>query len=126
MDTYEIIEDVVNNYGPRLTAALRAEARNSGLQRQSGRLFRGFTHKVRKNNLEVWGVSFTLPRYGYIQNAGIEPGTIIQTPKSSSAYRHPGLRARGFIGTALDQHVDDMFREITARVGDGVLGSIRL
>lgn len=125
MDVYEIMEDVADDYGPRITAALRTEAKASGLKRRSGKLFGGFKHKVRKNSLEVWGLSFSLPRYGYIQNAGIQAGKRIALPGGNGSYSHPGTPGRGFIQSAMDPLVDQMFDEIQERTGDAVVRQIR-
>lgn len=126
MDVYTVVQDVLDSYGPRITASLREETRNSGLKRRDGKLARGFRHRIRKSNLEVWGISFQLPRYGYIQNAGISPGRQIKNPKTGTSYIHPGRTGKGFIQTALDRHVDDMFKEITEKVGADVVASLRI
>lgn len=125
MNLGDELERIGERYGPRITAALQQEATSSGLKKQSGRLLRGFKHQVTQDKVGSWALSFSLPRYAYILNAGIKAGKSVKSPRGNGTYQHPGLPARGFIQSALDRHISDMQDELTQAIGSATDAVIR-
>lgn len=95
VDFYRKVENIVRLTAPTIRGYLQGSVKSSGLKIMTSKLSKGFPERVMKDGLEVWAVKFKSPRYGFIQNAGMESKTV---NRGDSSYTHPGFPARNFIG----------------------------
>lgn len=108
-------------HGYFISADLKASA-NSSHPSRSGKLGRSFKEKVFSINGDVLGLSFTMPRYGYILNHGVAAQTV---KRKETQYQTAGFKGSSFIVEVLDRHTGKIADDITALYGKQVAEQIR-
>lgn len=74
-DMYSQVERVVREVAPTIRPLYQESLRRS-LKRSTGKSYRNFTPIIRKDGLEVWGVSFSTLRYVYMHHHGMQRMTV--------------------------------------------------
>lgn len=109
-DIEQEIEQVVSSHGRPLANAMKSSARQSGHQK-SGALTRSMRPKVRKDGIDVWGLSVSMKRYGFILHHGMESQVV---ERSGTRFLSSGFSGSGFLSQAMDEVVpklaDDLSR----------------
>jgi hypothetical protein len=105
---------------------MRAELRAAVVSEftvRTGKLASSFKERVVMQNGDPAGVSFELPRYGYILHHGVKAGTVVK--RKTGQYTTKGIRKSGFITDVLDRHVDDIGDAVVKHYGNEVEKRIR-
>lgn len=124
LDWDQTVTRVLEQHAPGISDALRSEV-SSSTERRTGKLGRGFKHKIRRDSFgSPYGVSFSLPRYGYILHHGVKAGEITD-PSRNRVYHTSGIEARGFLDRALSGKIDALADDLAKASGDHVTGIIR-
>lgn len=90
---------------------------------RTGKLASSFRERVVMQGGDPVGVSFELPRYGYILHHGVKAGTVVK--RKTGQYTTKGIPKSGYITSVLDKHVDDIGDEAVKHYGNEVEKRIR-
>lgn len=82
-------------------------------------------HQIRADQNGIWGLSFTMPRYGFILHNGVEGGRRTDA-RRADGYQHSGIEAKGFMTSALERSLPDLQNDIANAVGSEVDAVVRL
>jgi hypothetical protein len=93
-----------------------------GFQKRSGFLRRSFKEKLVIQGGDIVGLSFNIPRYGYILNHGVKSQTVKRKDKS---YTTKGFSGNAFIGKVLDNHAEKISDTVSKLYGKRVESAIR-
>lgn len=101
-------------HGRQMAGELRTTSMQ-GFNRRTGTLGRAFKENLVIQNGDVVGISFKLPRYGYILNHGVKSQTV---QGKSGSYTTKGFEGTKYMQKVLDGHVGaiaDKAAEITGK-----------
>jgi hypothetical protein len=76
-DIYAQVEQEVKNQAPAIQALYR-DAVKSRLKRRTSKAARGFAPRIRKDGIEVWGLSVSTLRYVYMHHHGMQPQRVVR------------------------------------------------
>lgn len=93
-----------------------------GFQRKSGKLGRSFKEKLVIQNGDVVGLSFQLPRYGYILNHGVKSQSV---QGKNGSYSTKGFEGTKYIQKVLDAHMGKISDKVAELTGKQVAERIR-
>jgi hypothetical protein len=93
-----------------------------GFNKRTGLLRRSFKEKLVIQSGEVVGLSFNLPRYGYILNHGVKSQTVKRKDKS---YTTKGFSGTGYIGKVIDNHSEKISAAVASIYGKRIENVIR-
>jgi hypothetical protein len=114
-DVSKQIESVVSPYARTTAQKLRQEAAAAG-HRDKGTLIRGMNGRVRKDGGgDVWGISVSMKRSGYILHHGVKPQTV---QRGGFSYYTGGFPGSGFISKALNQVTPKLADDLARLSGD--------
>lgn len=89
---------------------------------RTGKLSKSFKEKLVIKNGDTIGLSFIIPRYGYILHHGVKA----QGVKSErGSYQTKGFKGSGFINNVLDRHTGKIADDVVAVYGKEVAEKIR-
>lgn len=89
---------------------------------RTGKLSRAFKEKVMSRGGDIEGLSFLLPRYGYILNHGVKSQSV---KRESGSYSTKGFKGSGYINNVLDRHAGKIADDVAAIYGKEVAERIR-
>jgi hypothetical protein len=89
---------------------------------RTGKLAKSFKEKLVIKGGDTIGLSFIVPRYGYILHHGVKAQGI---KTASSSYETKGFKGSGFINNVLDRHTGKIADDIAAVYGKDVAEKIR-
>lgn len=114
---------ILLSQGRAIRSDLRAGYRD-GFNVRSGKLQRSFKEKIFKTREgDTIGLSFELPRYGYILNHGVKSKSV--KSKTGMSYTTKGFSGTGYIGKAIDPHIDKISEAVSALYGSKVDAAVR-
>lgn len=109
--------------GRSIRSDLRAGYRD-GFNVRTGKLNRSFKEQIFKSrDGDTIGLSFQLPRYGYILNHGVKSKSVMS--KTGKSYRTKGFEGTGYIAKAVAGHVDKIAEAVSDMYGSKVSAVIR-
>lgn len=116
-----ILKAVLLAHGYLMRADFQTEARGSHGVR-TGKLSRSFKERVMTKGGDVEGLSFLLPRYGYILHHGVASGSV---KRGSGSYETKGFKGSEYITRVLDRHTGKIADDVAAIYGKDVAEKIR-
>ncbi len=118
------IGDVLKIHGKEIRRELQSAVGASGIKKDSGKLQRGFAPKINRDNVgNYYGIGFSMPRYGFILNSGIDAGNI--DDGRGGSYYTSGIKQHDFIGAALDKSMPRLAEDMGRVAGDLVVDTIK-
>jgi len=108
------IEEKVKAHAAPIANAIKAAAKEFG-HSESGALVRSMKPKVRKDGLDVWGLSIGMKRYGFILHHGMEAQSI---ERGGFRFLSSGFSGSGFLNQALDDTVPKLADDLSKLGGD--------
>ena len=93
-----------------------------GFNRRTGTLGRAFKENLVIQNGDVVGISFKLPRYGYILNHGVKSQSV---KGKSGSYTTKGFEGTKYIHQVLDGHMGAIADKVAQLTGKQVEEKIR-
>lgn len=89
---------------------------------RTGKLSRSFKEKLVVKSGDTIGLSFQMPRYGYILHHGVKAQGVKSTRGN---YETKGFKGSGFINDVLDRHTGKIADDVAAVYGKDVAEKIR-
>lgn len=108
------IEATVRSHGPKIAGAMKSAAKSAG-HSSSGALTRSMKPKVRKDGLDVWGLSIGMKRYGFILHHGMESQVV---ERNGVRFFSSGFSGSSFMSQALDDTVPALADDLSRLGGD--------